>query len=591
MSSSISFRDKIDAIRTITGFRPFLSLAIVLLSAVAALLEGVGLSFLVPIIQLAEGGSATQPDGITAVFFRAYRILGIPFSLESVLLGVAAVIAVRYTASFLVAYLRTVLGLTFVRSLQRDIFDDALSARVAYFDTHGSDEILNAIITQAEYGSDAINRLVRFVEQSLIALIYLSIAVYLAPVLTIGSGIILGVLVFVVRRRVGSGYAAGSDVADANEQVQHAVQAGVQGIRDVKLFDLESELFDSFETAVDRYVSASVRIRRNAEAMDNFYQMITAFTVFALIYTAVTVASLSLARLGVFLFAVFRLAPRVNTLNNLLYELDSRLPHLVRTQRFQRRLDAQQEVDTDGIHPPIPTSEIAFEDVSFAYDDERVLDEVSFTAKRDEFVAFVGPSGAGKSTVVSLVARLYEPDTGRITADGTPITEFDIDAWRDRIAVVRQQPHVFNDTLRYNVTIGNRDASQAEVDEACEIAQVSEFLDDLPSGYETELGDDGVRLSGGQRQRIAIARALLTDADFLVFDEATSDLDTALEARVHSALEAMDRECGLLVVAHRLSTVSSADTIHAMRDGRIVESGTHTELLDQDGLYTMLHES
>jgi subfamily B ATP-binding cassette protein MsbA len=184
---------------------------------------------------------------------------------------------------------------------------------------------------------------------------------------------------------------------------------------------------------------------------------------------------------------------------------------------------------------------------------------------------------------------MYDPDAGEVCADGTPIDEYDIEDWRDRIAVVRQKPFIFTDTLENNVTIGNRDATRREVERVCEIAKEDEFVDDLPNGYDSQLGDDGVRLSGGQRQRVALARALLKDADFLVLDEATSDLDSNLEKKVQAAIESMDRDYGIIVIAHRLSTVKNADRIYTVDDGEIIESGTHQELLGEEGEYAELY--
>jgi subfamily B ATP-binding cassette protein MsbA len=184
---------------------------------------------------------------------------------------------------------------------------------------------------------------------------------------------------------------------------------------------------------------------------------------------------------------------------------------------------------------------------------------------------------------------MYNPDDGEIRADGVPIEEYDIEAWRERIAVVRQNPFIFNDTLENNVTVGNRGATRSEVERVCEIANVDEFFDELPNGYESKLGDDAVRLSGGQRQRVALARALLKDADFLVLDEATSDLDSNLEKQVQAAIESMEHDYGIISIAHRLSTVKNADRIYTVDNGEIIEEGIHSKLLANNGEYADLH--
>jgi len=591
MSEELSLREKGQALSRVARYRPATTVGIICLSLFAAALEGIGLSFLLPIIELAQNPDAAESaEGVLAAFVTAYEIVGVPFTLETVVVGVGLVMVLRYTSSFLVHWLRAALRTDYVRHLQTIAFDKSLDAEISYFDQRGSDEILNAIVTQAGKAGDVIQRIVRIVEQGLLSLMYLAVALYLAPTLTIAAAVVLGVITFVLRSVIESGYDIGSRVAEANERLHEAAQAGTQGIRDVKLFGMTDELFSNFTTAVEKTATAQIKLRRNEAALDNVYQMLTAITVFALIYAALAVASLSLASLGVFLFAMFRLAPRVSTLNNLVYQIESDLPHLVRTQEFIDELDSRRE-STGGDGPvSVPVDQVEFEDVYFAYDTgEQIFEGLSFSLQRGEFAAFVGPSGAGKSTVVSLLTRMYEPDDGRILADGTPISEMDIDEWRERISVVRQHPYIFNDTLRANVTIADRDASQDEIERVCEIAQVTEFLDDLPNGYETVLGDDGVRLSGGQKQRVALARALLKDADFLVLDEATSDLDSNIEETVHRAIEKMDRDYAMLVIAHRLSTVVNADRIYAVEEGEISEQGAHAELLDRDGVYAELY--
>jgi subfamily B ATP-binding cassette protein MsbA len=276
----------------------------------------------------------------------------------------------------------------------------------------------------------------------------------------------------------------------------------------------------------------------------------------------------------------------------MVYNLEGQIPHLYRTRHFLEDLEDRQEPEGGDQLVSEDIDEITFDDVTFTYQtDETVFDGLDLTVSGDEFAAFVGSSGAGKSTIVGLLTRMYEPDSGEIRVDGTPITEFGLEEWRAQISVVRQHPFIFNDSLRQNVTIADRSVSDEEIERVCEIAQVTEFLDELPTGYDTQLGEDGVRLSGGQKQRVALARALLKDAQLLVLDEATSDLDANIEKTVHTAIESMERDYAMLVIAHRLSTVINADCIYAVENGRIVESGTHEELISEGGAYSELYRT
>jgi len=590
-SEPVSRHEKLDALRDVARYNPKYTAAVVVLGVVAAVLEGVGLSFILPIVELVQlQDPAAEAEGLLAVFVTAYQAVGIPFTLGYVVVGVSTVMVARYTTSFAVAWFREALRTYYIRDLQTRAFRNALNARVEYFDKEGSDDILNAIVTQTNYAGRVIDQGIKFTQQLFLAGVYFAVALAIAPILTIITGIVLGGFSVFFRRVIDSGYDVGEKVAEANELRQEAAQAGTQGIRDVRIFGLAEELFEDFTDAVEQFTESRIVLRRNEAAINNFYNLVVAVSVFVLIYLALTFANLSVGELGVFLFAMFRLGPKASQVNTLYYRVENNLPHLVRTIQFTDELATYNEPTGSSREVPEEIREVEFDDVHFSYDDEEeVLRGIDFTVEKGEFVGFVGQSGAGKSTIVSLLARLYPVDEGEIRANGIAIDEMDIAEWRDRLSMVRQDPFIFNDTLRYNLTLGNREVSDEELDRVCSIAKVDEFIDELPEGYDSLLGDDGVRLSGGQQQRVALARALLEDADVLILDEATSDLDSNLEKQVQQAIEEMDRDYAIVTIAHRLSTVKNADRIYTVEDGRVTETGQHDELVAEGGKYAELY--
>jgi subfamily B ATP-binding cassette protein MsbA len=240
---------------------------------------------------------------------------------------------------------------------------------------------------------------------------------------------------------------------------------------------------------------------------------------------------------------------------------------------------------------PRAAAAVSFEGVDFTYDgEERVLSGLDFTAPAGKITALVGPSGAGKSTVLNLIPRFYDPSAGRVTIGGLDLRELSMGSLRDALALVSQEVVMFDDTILANIRCGRLTASDQEVREAARAAAALEFIDRLPEGMNTLVGEHGMRLSGGQRQRIAIARALLKDAPILLLDEATSALDTESERQIQEALGILMQGRTTLVIAHRLSTVRHADMIHVFSRGQVVESGNHDRLYEKGGLYARLYD-
>lgn len=256
--------------------------------------------------------------------------------------------------------------------------------------------------------------------------------------------------------------------------------------------------------------------------------------------------------------------------------------------RISEVLKMQPEVDDppDGVDPGRVMGRVQMEGVDFAYRAGLpVLHDINLTVEPGQTLALVGPTGAGKSTVVSLVARFYDPQTGRVLIDGIDLRAMRLDALRRNISVVLQDVFLFYGTVRENICFGKPHASDAEVIEAAQIANAHDFILSLPQGYDTLVGERGIRLSGGQKQRISIARAVLKDAPSLILDEATSAVDSETEAQIQEALERLMQGRTAIVIAHRLSTIRSADQIAVLDEGRVVELGSHQQIVNNGGLY------
>ena len=291
-----------------------------------------------------------------------------------------------------------------------------------------------------------------------------------------------------------------------------------------------------------------------------------------------------------FLILLYRLQPRIKQFDANSVALDALSASVEEVRSLLDETDKPYLQNGTRVLVSIDKG-IVFENVSLHYDfgKNAALEQVTCSINRGETTAFVGPSGAGKSSLISLICRFYDPSSGRLLIDGIPMQELDLSWWRKQIAIVSQDVYLFNASVAENIAYGKLDATGEELMEAAHKAHALEFIEDLPDGFETVLGDRGVRLSGGQRQRLALARAFIRDPQILILDEATNSLDLISEKVIQDALEEFGRNRTVLIIAHRISTIEHADKVIVLDTGRVVESGAVVDLLATDGLFSRFY--
>jgi ATP-binding cassette, subfamily B, bacterial MsbA len=536
-------------------------------------------------------------DLITVYFIKTYlqNTLALqqnPRVLQLLPLGVIVIFLVRGGGDYLASYFPSWVGRQVIKAIRSDLFGQYLRLPTSQYDHDSSATMLTRLTYNTELVASATtDSLTVIIRDSLAIVFNIGMLFWLNWKLAL-YGLTVAPLIAWLVRNVNIRFRRYSTrIQNSMGDVTRVAKEALDAHRVVKVFNAQAHIKALFETANELNRRTNVRLISARASSNPTVQMFYALGLAGVLFIAnreMAAGVLSIATFVPFLIALIQLTQPLRRVLNVAGPLQQGIAGGASV--FQV-LDAATEHEGGTRTLGRARGEVEFRDVSFEYAPEKgpVLRDVSLSVPAGATIAIVGRSGSGKSTLVSLLPRFYDPTAGSLLIDGVDIRDYRLHDLRRQISLVSQEVVLFNDTIRSNIIFGASKVSDAQLQEAARAAFVLEFVEQLPLGLDTIVGDRGVLLSGGQRQRIAIARALLRDTPILILDEATSALDTAAERHIQAALDQLVRNRTTFVIAHRLSTVERADQILVLRDGAIVEYGTHKQLLAQHGVYADLH--
>jgi len=500
---------------------------------------------------------------------------------------------VRGIASFVGTYAIGWVGNKVVMDLREEMFRKLLTLPTSYYDDHATGNLISKLLFDVTQVTAAATSIVTVsVRDSIIIVGLLGWLFYLNWKLTLLSLVMLPIIAFILKIINARLRDASRSSQRAMGDITQVIEESVAAHKVVKLFggqQYESDRFGEKTNWVRRYIMKQAMA---AAANVPIVQMIAAVALSVIVYLATVQSKSDETTVGGFLSFIAAMLMLTAPIKRLTGVSEFLQRGLAASESIFGLLDTPGEIDNGKINIARVTGRIGFEHVSLSYqqDNRLALHDINLEIPAGQAVALVGASGSGKSTLANLVPRFYLPTSGRITLDGHDLADLTLASLRANISLVSQEVVLFNDTIAANIAYGQmREVPETEIVAAAQAAHAMEFIDEMPLGLKTLVGERGVKLSGGQRQRIAIARAILKNAPILILDEATSALDSESERHVQAALETLMHGRTSLVIAHRLSTIEKADRIVVLQKGEIVETGTHIELLAMNGVYAQLH--
>ena len=575
-------------IKYIIGRYKGLVLVSTVIGILGAIMAFLSIGMFLPIIEsFGEKNFAGFPFDLVTQYFQGMSKLS---KLKIATLGLAIVTVVKSLMEYLNNLLSYKLQVVLEQGFYHDVFDELIQAELSYFTHEKSANLVSVFGNFVRHSSTVAQRLLAQVIQLFSALMYFILLLFLSWELTLLALVFVLSSTFIIKRFSVQAQNIGDRLKTTVIDLNGIFLDLIAGIKVIRIFSQEERIAQNFTSQVTTVQDIRYRLGRILSSIGPLFTSMNILILCALlmiaIYTMADQIDAWLEMTILFMIILHRLSSPVSSINKTRTSIAGFLPAVEALFEFmedkQRKRLPSGNIQFEKFH-----HSVVFENVNFLYEQEEkgVLHNISFEISKGKTVALVGTSGAGKTTIANLLARLYDPSSGRIFCDGTDIREFETKSWRQAIALVSQDVFLFNNTVRYNILFGNPEASEEEVIQAAKLANAHDFIIEMKDGYDTFLGERGARLSGGQQQRIAIARALLANPQILILDEATSALDTESEKVVQDAMDRLCHDKTVLSIAHRLATIKDADTVLVLEEGMIEEMGSHEELIHKEGKY------
>ncbi|WP_202526009.1 ABC transporter ATP-binding protein [Sneathiella litorea] len=508
-------------------------------------------------------------------------------------LAVIGIFAARGFATYGQTIVMDWVGTRVVSDIQKNLFRKLVFADLAWFHDNSSGELISRFVFDTNYlKTVATQTLVVMTKDSLTAIFLIASLFYYDWKMALATLIALPPGALAIRQLGKRSRKASNKVLEQTADFSSFLEENFQGIRVVKAYDRETQAVQQGNEVIEDRFRIQFKALRIEASSGPIVETLAGFLIAGVIFYGASNVIDGQTTPGTFFAFITAIMLAYQPIKSVAKLFPRMQTGLAAVQRIFTLLDVDHKVVDSPAATPIEfkRGDIEFDHVKFSYNpDEVVLKDISLKLEAGKRVALVGPSGGGKSTILNLIPRFYDVDEGNILVDGQNIRDVTMASLRQKIALVSQDVFLFDDTIKANIAYGRDDATDAELIAAAKAAAVHDFVTALPKGYDTMVGSHGVRLSGGQKQRISIARAMLKDAPILLLDEATSALDTESERKIQSALKHLMKGRTSLVIAHRLSTILDADIINVVVDGMIVESGSHDELLEKEGVYADLY--